>query len=361
MGRGRLIGLATVLCFLALIFYLSTRIEVPVSFARPCRLLSQSEWLLLQTGPDTFEAHLLDRAKSSHQQIDLFRFERGDVVRFSLSRDVVPGLSVSSGQEIARLESYENRQLLDQLRLQLAEAQAGLRSAETGERSEIIALARSEVEAFRARCTRRESEFTRAASLWDQGIVSQADYEQAEARHLEAQAELRAAENRLRAAEAGEKDAIVEGWQARVDLLAQQIEDAQDRIEARRIRCPIDGAIVTLQGDTALVRVADLDTLYALAPVPPSRAGMLKPGQAVQVHVTGCEVERLPGEVLRVDCHAATLAGRTFFWVTAAIPNPGCRLSGGISGKVCFRGEKASLLGWFVDRFRHASDRTLGA
>jgi multidrug efflux pump subunit AcrA (membrane-fusion protein) len=361
MGRGRLIGLTGIVCVVAVGFYLSTRIEVPVSFTRPCRLLAQSEWLLLQTGPDTFEARLLDRAKSSHQQIDLFRFERGDVVRFSLSHNVVPGVSVGSGQEIARLESYENRQLLDQLRPQLAEAQAGLRSAETGERNEIIALARSEVEAFRARCTRRESEFTRAASMWDQGIISQAEYELAEARHLEAQAELRAAENRLQAAEAGEKDAIVEGWQARVDLLAQQIEDAQARIEARRIRCPIDGAIVTLQGDTALVRVADLDTLYAVAPVPPSRAGMLKPGQSVLVHATGCRGERLSGEVLRVDCHAAALAGRTFIWVTAAIPNPDCRLTGGICGKVRFHGERASLLGWFIDRFRHASDRTLGA
>lgn len=361
MGRGRFIPLVGLLAVLAVAFYLSTIIQVPVDFTRPCRLLPQTEWLLLQTGPDTFEAHLYDRSMSRHQQIDLFRFERGDVIRFGLASDIIPGEAIESDKEVAYLESHENRQILDQLRLQLAEAEAGLRSAETGERTEIIALARSEVEAFQARLLRRETEYRRAASLWDQGLVSRAERDRAEAEYLESQAELCAAQNSLRAAEAGEKRAVVEGWQARVALLATQIEDAQERINARRIRCPIAGEIATLQSDTALVRVADIDTLCAISPVPPSRAGGISPGQPVMVRVMGQADGPFPGEVLRVDRHAVAREGRTFFWVTATIPNPELRVAGGVSGTLRFQGGKASLLGWFIDRLRHASDKTLGA
>jgi multidrug efflux pump subunit AcrA (membrane-fusion protein) len=360
VSHGRFLGLAGLVAVFVCGVLLLTWIHLPIRFTRPCRLFPQAEWVLLMAEPDTFKASLLDRRAGSGQQISLFRFARGDVVNFSVAPGLSPGISVPAGQEVARLDSFLNQETLDQLRPQLDEAQAGLRAAETGLKQEAVALTRSELSAAEARSQQMDAELRRAASLWEKGVISAAEHELAVANQQQARAELEAAQNALRAAQAGEKAAIVEAMRARVALLRQQTADAERRIEAERIRCPIDGEVITLQGDTALVRIADLDTLYAVAPVSPSRASKLQRGQAVMVKPLGAPGKSLAGNVVRVDHHATAVAGRSFFWVTVAVPNPEDRAAAGVKGEVRFRGNDVSLLAWLADQVKHAADRTLG-
>ncbi|MCK4304640.1 MAG: hypothetical protein KAY24_10425 [Candidatus Eisenbacteria sp.] len=360
MSHGRFISLMGIAGACVLGFFVLTWIQLPIRFTRPCRLFPQAEWLLLMAQPDTFEARLLDRREGNSQQIDLMRFERGDLVQFALMSGIVPGAIIPPGKEVARLDSYENRETLEELQPMLLEAEASLRVAETGAKQEILARVQSEIEAARAYLVRMESEFRRTTALWEQGVVSDAELERVEAEYRQAQAELEVVQNDLRAVKAGEKSAVIEAWQARVELLRQQTKNAQGRLAAESIRCPISGEVVTLEGDTALVRVASLDTLYAVAPVAPSRVGTLQPGQIAVVLPLGFKGKSLHGWIARVDRHATTQAGRTFFWVTVAVPNPEHRMIAGVKGEVRFRGRKVSLLAWLADKLAHASDRTLG-
>jgi hypothetical protein len=361
MSHGRFVSMIGILAVLVLAIFVSTWIHLEIRFTRPCRLFPQREWVLLQTQPDTFEARLLDRSAGNRQQIDLYRYRRGDFVQFSLNGAVAPGARVAAGGEVARLDSYVNRQTLEQLRPQLAEAEANLRAASTGEREEVIAQAQSEVAAAAAARDRIAGEHERAQALWEKGAVSDADNEDAAARFREAEAELDAAHNRLRVAEVGEKAAIVEVWQARRDRLRQMITDAEDRVGADRIHCPIDGEAVLVQGDSALLRVAALDTLYALAPVPPSRVNVLAPGYDATVRPLGAPSSGLPGRVVHIDDQASTIKGLSFYWVAVAVPNPDRLAVAGVRGTVAFRGDRVSLLGWLSDQIRHAADRSLGA
>jgi len=360
VAHGRLLILAGILAVLVLVGYVGTCVQRAVSFRCPCRLLAQAEWLLLQAGEDALEASLRDRRGDDRRRIDLYRFQRGDVIRFRLAGDVALGDSVRAGQELARMESLELRQRLDQLLPQLDEARALLRGAETGERVETVDQIRGEIAAARARSERWDSESARVEALWRQGIASEAESEAAAARRREAAAELAALESKLRAAEAGEKEASVAAYRARVVLLEQQVRDAQAQIDGGLIRCPIAGRLMTLAGDSALVRVADVDTLYAVAPVPPSRAAMLRVGDGVFYATGGLGRGGVAGRLVRIDRHASYQGERTFFWVTAALPNPDGRLQPGIRGSLRFEGQEVSLLRWLADQMRHASDRSLG-
>lgn len=352
--------LAGVLAAVVLAGFIGTRVHQAISFGSPCRLLAQAEWLLLQAGEDALEASLQDRRSESRRQIDLYRFQRGDMIRFRIAPGIALGDSVMAGQELACMESREDRQRLDQLLPQLEEARALLREAETGERVETVDQIRSEVAAARARSERWDSESARVESLWRQGITSEAEQETAAARRREAAAELAALENKLRAAVAGEKEETVAAHRARVDLLEQQVRDARALIEGGLIRCPIAGRFMTLAGDSALVRVADVDTLYAVAPVPPSRASMLRVGDRVRYVAGALRSGAAAGRVVRIDCHASYQGERTFFWVTAVLPNPDGRLQPGVRGSLRFEGREVNLLRWLADQMRHASDRTLG-
>lgn len=361
MSHGRFLSLVGVVALLTLVIFASTWIHLGIRFDRPCRLFPKQEWVVLQTDPDAFEARLMDRRNSNRQQIDLYRFDRGDLVRFRLSDGLSTGAKLAAGAEVARFESILNRQLFDQLRPQLEEAEANVRAASTGQRAEVVALARSEIAAAEAERDRLDAEYERSRTLHSQGLLSDAMFESIEAQFRQAEANLQTAKNSLRVAEVGEKTEIVEAWQAKRDALRQMIADAGGRLEADRVRCPIAGEVVTLQGDSALVRVAALDTLFAVAPVPPSRVGTLAPGQSAAVTPMGTSPQRLEGQVVQVDGQASTVLGMSFYWVTVAVPNPERLPVAGVRGKVEFRGQRVTLLGWLSDRLRHAGDRTLGA
>ena len=103
------------------------------------------------------------------------------------------GPSAAAGTEVASFDSYANRRALEELRPQLEEAEANLRAASTGQRDEVIALARSEKDAAQAERDRLAADYERSQALWEQGLHSNAAYEMAEALHRQAEADLEAA------------------------------------------------------------------------------------------------------------------------------------------------------------------------
>ncbi|MCK4413096.1 MAG: hypothetical protein KAY32_06095 [Candidatus Eisenbacteria sp.] len=356
----RLLTLAGLLAAAIVAVSLSVKIHLPLEFSRPCRSFPQAEWILLKTGPDTFEARFVERDTGERQSFELYRFERGDLIQFDLSPSIRAGATIGAGEEVAHLRSRMNQQTRETLQLELLEAGAGLQAIETGEKPEIVAQARAQVSAAEAMLVQRESEFRRARSLLGSGLMSRAGYELVESSFRQAQAELTVAQNQFRSAEVGEKEAIVAVYRARIELLRRQIHQAEARMEAETLRSPLAGRVVILQADSALVRIADTDTLYALAPVPPSRAVHLRPGDRASIQPASSEEGFLVGWVVSVDSQASVSNGRTFFWVTVAVPNPE-GVSPGLIGKLCFSGERVTLLAWVVDRIRHTADRTLGA
>ena len=162
MSHRHFIMTVGVVAALILLVMTSTWVRFGMRFTRPCLVFPQSEWILQKTQPDTFEARLLERQKGDRQQIDLYRFERGDRVHFSMTPDLTPGKVVAAGSEVAWFDSYQMRSALEELRPQLVEAEANLAAASTGEREEMVALARSEVDATQAEHDRLTTEFARS-------------------------------------------------------------------------------------------------------------------------------------------------------------------------------------------------------
>lgn len=351
---------AGILAAVILAVIVASWVRVEIRFSRPCRLFAQAEWTLLESQPDTFEARLIDRAAGNRATIDIYRFERGDQVSFRVTAEVAAGTRVPAGQEVARFDSFECRRTVSELAPLLAEAEANLEAARSGERAELIDLARSELAAAEAEHGRARAEYERTVQLHEAGLTSDEARDRIEAAYRQAAAAAEAARHRLRATKVGEKEAVVKAWEAHCRLIRTQIDQARQRLERNRVRCPIDGQVVTLQRDSVLVRVAALDTLYAIAPVSPARTGLVAAGARARVAAPTLSQGGLEGCVALIDRQADTVAGQTLVWVTVAVPNPDRHALTGLTGTVEFRGRKVSLLAWLHDRFKHTMDRSLG-
>ena len=360
MKHHQIIALTGIAAAVILAVVVASWIEVEIRFSRPCRLFAQAEWTLLESQPDTFEARLLDRSAGNRSAIDIYRFERGDQVSFRITAEVSSGTRIPAGQEIARFDSFECRRVISELAPQLAEAEANLEAARSGERVELIDLARSELDAAEAEHARAHAEHERTMHLHEAGLTSDEARDRIEAAYRQAAAAAKAAGHRLRAVQVGEKDAVVSAWEAHCQYMRTLIEQATRRLERNRVTCPIDGQVLTLQRDSVLVRVAALDTLYAIAPISPARAGLVAAGTRARVAAPTLGRDVLEGRVAQIDRQADTVAGQTLVWVTVAVPNPGQQPLTGLKGTVAFSSDKVSLLRWLQDRFKHTMDRSLG-
>ncbi len=357
MSHRRLIALSGMVAAIILLVYTASLIQTDINFATTCLLYPEREWLLCRPDLDTFETQLFDRRHEDQRKIDLYKSERGDVIQFSLIEGVSPGSQIRSGQEVACISSLDDQVVLEQLHPRLLEAEAELRQARTGAKEEILQQARSVVAAAEARLAGATAVFDRTRRLFTEGLCSQADFDRDRAEFIEAQADLESFASSLRVLETGEKSAVIDAWQARVDLLHQQIKSAEESIAAGIIRSGISGEVVTLNSDSVLVRVADLDTLYAVAPISPIRVERLGIGQTTYISGISTTQGDIAGRVVRIDRMATVYAGRSYFWATVAIPNPDQTLAAGSLGQIRFRGKRVSLLVWLMDHFANASDQ----
>ncbi len=170
------------------------------------------------------------------------------------------GDEVRKGQVIARLES-------DDVEAALAQARAN------------VNVARSEFNRARAEYNDAALSYERRKSLFEAGLVSEAEFDSAEARYRRAQAAMSSAEAAIRAAEAAMRGAEV-------------------GLENTRIRAPFDGTVLTKNAEVgevvapfgssafakaAVVTIADMDSLQVEADVSESNIEKVLIGQSCEI------------------------------------------------------------------------------
>lgn len=190
---------------------------------------------------------------------------------------VIEGDRVKKGQVIGRLESNDVEAMLGQARASLSLAKAGLESA----------LADKE---------NTSMNFDRQKSLFDQGSISRADYDGANARNKMAIAAVSSAEANIKYAEAN-------------------VRSAEVGVENTYIRAPFDGVVLTKNANVgevispfgaaagsrgAIVTIADMSSLEVEADVSESNIEKLKEGQPCEITLDAYPEQRYPGRVNKI-------------------------------------------------------------
>ncbi len=187
---------------------------------------------------------------------------------------VEEGSPVTEGQVIARLENRDVQAALSQATAELQRA-------------------RTEVARTRAEQHEAELNFRRFEDLLADGIIARAEFDQAEARHLQARAAVRAAQATVKAAGAARQGAEV-------------------ALDYTQIRAPFNAVVLTKNADigdivtpigaaaeakAAVVNIADLDSLQVEADVSESNLEKVRVGQPCEIQLDALPERRFAGAV----------------------------------------------------------------
>jgi RND family efflux transporter MFP subunit len=187
---------------------------------------------------------------------------------------VEEGSRVKSGEIIARLEGRDSEAMQKQAAASVTSASALLDQAKVEFRDAVRSL-------------------KRAKELLSQGVVSQADFDTAEAR-----------ENRARAA--------VAAATANLAVARAALGGADVSLDYTRIRAPFDGVVLTKNADVgdivtplgaaanakaSVVTIADLASLRVEVDVSESSLEKVKPGQSCEILLDALPQERFMGQV----------------------------------------------------------------
>lgn len=249
------------------------------------------------------------------------------------------GSVVRRGEVLARLESrdFELRLADAEAALQQVRARLGLppdRDQMDPEETAIVRQARAAYDDARLR-------FQRIRQLRNRGVVSQQEFDQAEAA--------------LRIAEARYESALeeVRGLLAQLEQLRARVALARRELEKTVIRAPISGAVVArhtalgelLRRNDRVVTLVKTDPLRLRADVPERYAGSVGLGRRLTFTVDAAPGETFQGTIVRVSPSARSETRS--ITIEAEVRNPGGRLRPGYFARaqvVVEPGAKAILI-----------------
>ncbi len=204
---------------------------------------------------------------------------------------------VAKSDLIARLDQKDTKNAYDQAVADLEVAEANLKQA--------------------------KSDFQRSNELYDKGLISAAEFDQARLAVVQANAQLVRARINLDNSDIRLKETIVRSPITGV-VLTKNVEVGQI----------ISSGISNVSGGTLIATVADMKEVYVKADVDEVDIGEIQAGMEAKVTADAYPNQLFRGKVLRIAAQSKVTSNVTTFEVTIMVNNPGSLLKAGMNASV---------------------------
>lgn len=200
------------------------------------------------------------------------------------------GDRVAKGEELARLRNFDIRvAAIEGARKEIVLAQAGLTLVKSAERPERISAQRAVIAAREAAVGLHSARKDRHERLLANNSVSADIYETIHYNYETARADLLLEKNVLSSMISGREEEIRQAA-ARVGVAQANLQLEEARLEAERIRAPIDGTVLSVLaypgeavGEQGILELADTDNIMIRAEVYETDAAQVKTGSRAQI------------------------------------------------------------------------------
>jgi HlyD family secretion protein len=222
------------------------------------------------------------------------------------------GDKVNLGQVIARISrvDLEAQALRDEAALQKAEAQ--LRDLEKGvrtqERSELIAS----IGSAEAVDKKAQADLERYRSLYNQGAVSQQQWDTVQVNFETAQSSVRAAQARLSLADEGNRPDTIEAQRLEVVRSKAILTMARTQMADTVVSSPQQGVVLTknfekgefVNAGSAIATIGNVQDCWVKIYIPSTQLGLIKIGQPAVVKVDSYPGKTFSGEIKEISQNA---------------------------------------------------------
>ena len=176
----------------------------------------------------------------AHHQIQVASKVSGKVAWIGVDE----GSAVKQGQELVRLEDTEYRAQIEQARGSLANLQAKLLELEHGSRPQEITQAQANLVQAQADLTNSRLALERNSALFNNGIISRADFDTAQYNYKNLQAKVNSLKQAYDLVEKGPRQEEIDAMKGQVEQARGLLAYYQDQENNTAIRSPIDGRVL---------------------------------------------------------------------------------------------------------------------
>jgi multidrug resistance efflux pump len=239
-----------------------------------------------------------DAVKQERRFTGMVKAKSRSDLGFELSGKIVSvfvdeGDTLSAGAALAQLDTDSLIAQKNGILARIEEAKTFLAELEAGPRSETIKAARANRDAAKSDLDLAQINFHRRESLKRRGAVSTEEFDQADFALKTAQANLKAAEERLAELESGTRQEKIDAQKALVKQLDASLEEIEVAITKSTLLSPFAGTVTrryldpgsVSQPSQPVVRLVDESHLEAWIGLPVATAAELNLSDRVEIYV----------------------------------------------------------------------------
>ncbi|NNF27707.1 MAG: hypothetical protein HKN73_10850 [Gemmatimonadetes bacterium] len=260
-------------------------LRVPERIDVPGRVTPAQEWVVARADNGAVSTTLRDYRSGAVEATLAAEPARGDAVRFTLG----PAASekfIQAGDTVGGFVSEEAALRLAALAGQVEAARAELELSRAGEKDALVEVARQDLRRAQAALEYAEQVVVRQRALFERGIVSQTELEEAESEWRVASAEAAGAQAMLQASQTGEREEQVTLAEARLEALQEEADILRSRMALNNLIAPISGLVYRVSSPDTLLMVADTSAMAVFLPVRFQDRSRVRPGQEVSLRIS---------------------------------------------------------------------------
>lgn len=317
------------------------------------KIFSGKEWILERNS----EGHITSTIKDNLQGVISFygnkEVQRGDVYDFQMEPEILTKKFIAQGEKIGSLQSNNLERLIVELEGQLQVEKALLGVYSTGEKTEMVAEAQTNLNLAKEKFEIQKKLIERKKKLFSDSLIAPQEYDLAMNEYEVSKINYELAQARVQTISTGEKPQQLKYSMEKIASLENQIKTLRAKVNALAISSPFSGLMVRKKTNSnmleILANVVDTSTYIVIAPVQLKELKYMNIGGKCFLRPlsSDCIME---ATITHIDNGIQVVNGKQAVYVTAMIEKRCPEILPGIIAQISFSCGKLTILE-YIERF----------
>lgn len=334
-----------VVIMVAAVIMLFLPIKVHYTFEAMARIYPLKEWFLMRGQDDSYVTEMQNYETNVVSHIKSFKFERGDISEVRIDEDIISGDPVTTGDTIAYIHSYFIENELIRLENLKAVEEGSLMASLVGEKKAMIDQAEQQYNFAKQQKQLEEKNFNRNLKLYNDSIISTAEFEVYENAYQLAAINVEIAYNELVSARTGVKQEDVDVIRQQIDAYNREIETLKKLKQQYYVTSPVDGKVNFNQVINGILSVSDTSKYILKIPVKVNNVQYLDRITGIKFSIPGYD-ELVDASFLDLDENVSLFSDQQLVMAKALISGGQFKIYPGMAVQCNVFCDRITLLGF---------------